>query len=454
MSSIQSQQEFVIPRNQYVPNRNNTFQPRPNESLMIRELCVGRIVFLPQSARGIESVRCILPHSPCKRPELYNLAYEHYFVILDVFQQHNGEAKCYICQLTSKKVARRQRYRDKRILIKGPSAQPNFSLEQVYLEQGSMPKQSYIRVHHVYQISCSLLRATRVGSASFCNRISKESYYHLMQELDLKAGVYESTSSVIRFGATIRREDSGPSPNGSSSGQSSQALTVLARPNSQADFNLSNLQHGAIPWALDSLSISISILPVRQLMAEWNSDGHYHLHPAFTLPPQVNPSRMLLQASQLASSDPTTPANTEIEPTHRSSQLKHLRYPPPLGLKKALVLLSNPLSSFPHYLLKAVLFIGTKPWGKFCLYSLVLLACYYTGTLKFGFLVIKGLDGWLDTLGNWSVRGYFDIVRVLRGSMKFMGRLTSSVLMRVVNVVGSLLRVVGLWAVRRIVRQR
>ncbi|TGO09631.1 hypothetical protein BTUL_0159g00170 [Botrytis tulipae] len=472
MSSIQPQQEFVIPRNRYVQSSNNTFQPRPNQSLMIRDFCVGRIVFLPQSSRGIESVRCILPHSPCRRPEPDDMAYEHYFVILDVFLQHNGEVKCYICQLTSQKVPRRRKHLEKRILIKGPSSgQPNFSLEQVYLEKGSMPKQSYICVQHVYQISCSLLRMTRVGSASFRNRISKESYYHLMQELDLKAGVYESTSSVIRFGATIRREHSGPSLNGSSSVQlgtplpdressdvtlsseSSQALTILARPIFQADFNLSNLQHGTIPWALNSLSISISILPIWQSMVERNSDGHYHLHPAFTLSPQVDPSRMLLPTPQLAPSDPTRLTNTKIEPSHKSSQLHQLRHPP-LDLKKAATLLSNPLSRFPHYLLKAILFIGTQTWGKLCLHSLVLLACYYTGTLKFGFLAIKGLDGWLDTLGNWSVRGNFDIVRVLGGMMKFLGRLTSPVLMRAVRIVGGLLRDVGLWAVRRIVRRR
>ncbi|KAF7891954.1 hypothetical protein EAF00_008256 [Botryotinia globosa] len=329
-----------------------------------------------------------------------------------------------------------------------------------------MPKQSYICVQHAYQISCSLLRLTR-GSASVCNRISKESYYHLMRELDLKAGVDESTSSVIRFEATIRRGNSGPSLDGSSSRhswehhflianhltESSRSLTHLARPISQTGSNLPNLQNGTIPWALDSLSTSISMLPFWQSMVERNSNGQYHLQPAFTLPLEVDPSRMLLTAPQLAPSDPTRLTDTKIEPSQRPFQLKHLRHPRP-DLKKALTLLSNPLFRFPHYLLKAILFIGTQSWGKLSLYSLVLLACYYTGTLKFGFLAIKGLDGWLDTLGNWSVRGNFDIVRVLGGMMKFVGRLTSPVLMRAVKIVGGLLRDMGLWAVRRIVRWR
>ncbi|KAF7941779.1 uncharacterized protein EAE97_006616 [Botrytis byssoidea] len=292
-----------------------------------------------------------------------------------------------------------------------------------------------------------------------------------MQELDLKASVYESTSSVIHFGATIRREYSGPSLNGSSSVQlgtplpdressdvalsseSSQALTIHARPNAQTGFNLSSLQNDTIPWALNSLSTSISILPFWQSMVERNSNGHYHLHLAFTLPPQVDPSRLLLPAPQLAPSDPKRLTNTEIEPSHRRFQLKNLRHTPPLDLKKALTLLSNPLSRFPHPLLKAILFIGTQPWGKLCLYSLGLLACYYTGTPKFGFLAIKGLYGWLANLGSWSVRGNFDTVRVLGGMMKFLGRLTSPVLMRAVKIVGVLLRNVGLWAVRRIVRR-
>lgn len=97
ISSIQPQQEFMIPQNQCVSNSNNTFQPPRNGSLMIRELCVGRIVFLPRNARGIQRVKCILPHSLCKRPELDPMEYDHYFVILDVFQKHNGEVKCYVC---------------------------------------------------------------------------------------------------------------------------------------------------------------------------------------------------------------------------------------------------------------------------------------------------------------------------------------------------------------------
>lgn len=306
-----------------------------------------------------------------------------------------------------------------------------------------MPKQSYIRVSHVYEISYSLLRMTRVEGQSFCNRISRESYYHLMEELDLHADLYRDTSFVIHFGATIRREDTGPSLNGSSSGEMltpspdqdssgvtssselPQALTTLARSDSQVILNSLDPHHGTIISAFDPSSTheSLSALPTGISISEQTCDSHGSLHSAVTSPHQV------------------------------TSQLHQLRHPP-LDLKKALTLLSNPLSRFPHYLLKAILLIGTQPWGKLCLYSLVMLACYYTGTLKFGFLAIKGLDGWLDNLGNWSVRGNFDIVKVLGGLIKFLGRLTSPVLMRVVKVVGGLLKDVGLWAVRRIVRRR
>lgn len=99
MTPIQPHQEFVIPQNQYVPNSNNTLQPQPSDSLAIRDLCVGSIVFLPGSSSGIERVKCILPHSPCKMPELNHTGYEHFVMILDVFRKHSGEIKCYICSV-------------------------------------------------------------------------------------------------------------------------------------------------------------------------------------------------------------------------------------------------------------------------------------------------------------------------------------------------------------------
>ncbi|KAF5869045.1 uncharacterized protein Bfra_011587 [Botrytis fragariae] len=437
MSLIQPQQEFVIPRNQCVPNSNNTFPPQLHKSLMIRDLCVGRIVFLPRSSRGIDNVRCILSHSPCLNPELDPMAYDHFVMILDVFQQDDGQVKCYICLLTTKQVVQKYKRLDKRIPIKGFSARPKLSLEQVYLEQGSMPKQSFVRVSHVYEISFSLLKPIREESQAYYMRLLKESYYKLMQEFNLKPGVYEDTGSVIRFGATIRREDSGPSLNGPDSGELgtelpdressgftsssklSQVLTILARPESQAILNYPGPQCGTTISALDPSSTKayISTSPLRGSRIKQNSDKHENI----TSPSQLESSEMALLDSQPVPTNSSTPHNITIAPTHTPPQFPHLPHPPPLNLKKALNLLSTPLSRFPRHLLKAILFISTQPWGKLCLYSLFLLACYYTGTLKFGFLAIKGLDGWLATLGNWSAPRYVNVVRVLGGGLRFGG---------------------------------
>ncbi|KAF7924935.1 uncharacterized protein EAE98_007023 [Botrytis deweyae] len=407
-------------------------------------------------------------------PELNHTGYEHFVMILDVFRKHSGEIKCYICPITSKEGNEKYKHLDKRILIKGASARPNLSLEQVYLREGYMGKTSYIRVSHVFEISFSLLKPMRKRNQDqvYYRRLLKQSYYRLMREFDLKPGVYGNTWFVIQFGATIRSKDATPSLNGSSSGEMetrlldressefassnapSQALITLSPSTSQPIFNFPDRQYGTILSALNTPSThaSISTLPVRGSIIEQNNDGNENS----TSTCQLEASEMALLDSQPVPNNSSNPTNITTEAPHTPSklhQLHQLRHPPPLDLKKALALLSTPLSRFPHYLLKAIFFIGTQPWGKLCLYSLVLLACYYTGTLKFGFLAIKGLDGWLETLGNWSVRGNFNIARVLGGLMKVWGGLASPVLLRVVKVVGGLLKDVGLWAVRKIVRR-
>ncbi|KAF7889331.1 uncharacterized protein EAF01_010824 [Botrytis porri] len=263
------------------------------------------------------------------------------------------------------------------------------------------------------------------------------SYFRLMQEFDLKSGVYQETGSVIQFGAKIRREDLGPSLNGSSSGEMgtgfldressevtsssepSQALAIIARPNSQAVLYSSNYQYGTMSSAFHPSYThgSIFILPVGRSIIEQYSNGHRNLHSAVTSSSQPKSSMVVRQASQSVPTNSSPPTKITIVPPHSPTQLPH---PPPLNLKKAFILLSIPLSlsQFPHYLLKSLLLIRTQPLGELCLYSLILPACYYTGTLKFGFLAMKGLDGWLATLGNWSARGNLTVVRALGGLMK------------------------------------
>ncbi|KAF7950169.1 hypothetical protein EAE96_007464 [Botrytis aclada] len=359
-------------------------------------------------------------------------------------------------------------------MSKGFAPRPNLSREQVYLEKGCMPKRSYILVSHVFEISFSLLEPDRRHSQAYFRRLFRESYYRLMQEFDLKTGVYEDTWYVMQIGAWIRTDDSKPplnvpnvgeletqlphreSSDVASSSAPSQSLAISTRPILQTITNFSDPQYSATLSPLDSSSANafMSTLAVREPIIERNSDGPNNLHRTFTSSPQPESSQMVHQASQPVPSISSNPTNIDIDPTNGPSQLQQLRHLPQLDLKRALSLISNPLSRFPRYVLETILFIGTQPWGKLFLYDLVLLACYQTGTLKFGILAIKGLDGWLETLGNWSAPRYFNIARGLGRLIKVWGRLTSPVLMRVVKEVGGLLKNVGLWAVRKIVRRK
>ncbi|KAF7891344.1 uncharacterized protein EAF02_001669 [Botrytis sinoallii] len=263
------------------------------------------------------------------------MGYEHFVVILDVFRKHGGEIKCYICQITSKAGDEKYKHLDKRILIKGASARPNLSLEKVYLEKGYMGKRSYIRVSHVFEIPSSLLKPTRRSNQDqvYYKRLLKESYYRLMQEFDLKPGVFEDTWFVIQFGATIRTEDSELPRNGVSSGElgtrlldressvfassnaPSQALIALSSSTSQPIFNFSDLQYFTILSALDTPSThaSISTLPVRGSITEQNSDGNENS----TSPCQLEASEMALLESQPVPNNSSNPTKSPPSPlTH------------------------------------------------------------------------------------------------------------------------------------------
>ncbi|KAF7909987.1 uncharacterized protein EAF01_003705 [Botrytis porri] len=195
MPSISHQRESRIFQQGKGHNGNSSRRSR-----ITRELCVGCILFLPERLEGNESVRCILDTCCCNKSELDKEGYNHYVVILDVFQSDDGEIRCYIAKLTSKKGT--TRYPIDRIKISQTFlASPPNEDTGLFLENGGMPRQSYISLSHVFQISPFVLRSNK---PAYNTRLTEQSYKYLMLRLGLEAAVYEDTNIVKQSGATIR----------------------------------------------------------------------------------------------------------------------------------------------------------------------------------------------------------------------------------------------------------
>ena len=145
----------------------------------------------------------------------------------------------------------------------------------------------------------------------------------------------------------------------------------------------SNPEHEATPPSLDlsDTHTNTLALPVHESTIEQINSG-YSAVPS--TPPRESSEKMLVD-SRPVPNNPSTPSRTNTNRAHKSAQLLQQSHAPAADLQKTLSRVLNPLSRFPRYFLEAIFLIGNQPRGKLILYSLVLLACCRTGTLKFGY---------------------------------------------------------------------
>ncbi|KAJ8062917.1 hypothetical protein OCU04_008165 [Sclerotinia nivalis] len=175
------------------------------EPVLIEQLCVGCIVWMPEQKEGAISARCIMPQCPCNNSELDENGSEHHLVVLNIFKTDNGEVRCHVGKVTSK-ASKAKNFSARIKIYQEPSAS---STEQrdlyngLHLETGELRKQSHVSLGHVYEVSPSLF-STKIGVPAYDRRLSEQSYYYLMQLMGLKAATYEHTNYVGRYGATMR----------------------------------------------------------------------------------------------------------------------------------------------------------------------------------------------------------------------------------------------------------
>ncbi|QSZ36277.1 hypothetical protein DSL72_007403 [Monilinia vaccinii-corymbosi] len=287
-----------------------------------RELCVGCILWLPEKVMGGESVKCILSECRCNNSELESDGYKHYVVVLDTFRINDEKIKCYVAKLTSQTGTRR--YMIDRIEISQDSSASS-SLDEpgkLYLEHGSMPKQSFVSLNHAFQISPKLLRTLKPGNPAYDRRLTEQSYTYLMEILGLRTALYEDTDRVRQSGATIptgipeipTRKDRMEAPilhTGYPATASVIAPTapmaILALPNSMAELGSWNSHQSRASSSAHNLSATQTSTPTP------HDPDHEALSKAFMLSSQPKTSRAISPTSRAILNHPPT-RSTNREP--------------------------------------------------------------------------------------------------------------------------------------------
>ncbi|KAI9650606.1 hypothetical protein NHQ30_000624 [Ciborinia camelliae] len=390
----------------------------PQYSVFETELCVGCILWLPEQVEGGESVKCILPRCRCNNTELNKEGYKHYVVILDTFQPDDEGIKCFIAMLNSQEG--NGKYVNDRIkILHEPSASTPDEHElrnELYLENGSMPKQSYISLSHAFQISPSLLRPVHKCKHAYYRRLSEQSYINLMGRLGLKAALYEDTTSVKQFRATIRP----------------------TRPDTPLP-----ISDGKIIGTRVSQNASSAITPMPQnpVLEQQNQD-HEALRMAFTLSSQPQSSETGRLAPQPLPNNSTRSTDLQIDAyrnqlaqraaSERDSLIqrdaaRRTEFEPIRARDLESWPGSNgrpgpgpgpgPLSRYVQYLLGMVTYVGENtPWKKlFWGSGMVILYQLGIQIRNFG---IKGLGRWLKSFVLWSGATIVDILKILGTGLK------------------------------------
>ncbi|KAA8565603.1 hypothetical protein MFRU_006g01840 [Monilinia fructicola] len=362
----------------------------------VRELCVGCILWLPEKVAGGESVKCILPQCRCNNSnnsELDSEGYKHYVVILDVFQTADNKTQCYVAKLTSQT----GKYPIDRIKIyQEASTSPPDEVGGLFLEHGSMPKQSFISLDHAYQLSPQLLRPMKTEHHACDRRLAEHSYTYLMDRLGLKAAKYQNTNLAKQLGAAIRTATT-----------ETPLLTPTPTPRNSA-VDQRNLDHEA-------------------------------LHAAFTLPPPPAPSKPTKPTPQTRPHRSTSSTNREANASEPGRETIAPRSALEIDallqryraqrreLERARARVrdlesgrdgegAGPgfLDRCAGYLLgRTVYAVEHAPWEKVCWVAVIMVALYYAGILKAVWPTVQVLGGWLKGAGLWTWRWMVKMIKVL-----------------------------------------
>ncbi|PVH70752.1 hypothetical protein DL98DRAFT_521432 [Cadophora sp. DSE1049] len=184
----------------------------PRSHIKIQHLGVGCIVWLPSRGDDDKSIKCIRELC-CSNRELQDGGYNHPVVVLKVSPNHFGDVVCSIVKVTSKE--RDGRFDRLRISQERPTRLPhsdNDGATELYLEEGTMDKQSYVVLEHIFQVPASQLRlcSFRSGSCAYDSRLCAQSYTLLMGRLDLEPEYWVHTMllrlSIANSPETLRRQ--------------------------------------------------------------------------------------------------------------------------------------------------------------------------------------------------------------------------------------------------------
>ena len=193
------------------------------------ELCAGCIVWLPHKVLSAGSIRC--SKANCCGKELDDAGYEHPVVVLSIKHREGsyilGDLICTVATVSIVGILnslqadiwkvttfdntslqkylekrRRSKYHQESIPIRDPAGalletEIIESTEYLNIENGSLYKQSYVKLQHTYEIPSSTLcqynyRARRAYSL----RLQHSSYELLMTKLDLEAQTFLATSQI------------------------------------------------------------------------------------------------------------------------------------------------------------------------------------------------------------------------------------------------------------------
>jgi len=179
------------------------------------ELCVGCIVWLPPKDLANGSIRC--NRASCCGRELDDDGYEHPVVVLSIKQREGshmlGDLICTVACVTTFGDTSLSKYRKKRlrtphfqlsIPICDPKNEtieegPTEVVEKLYVENGALRKQSYVKIQHTYEVPSSTLCTYSFGrrrDRAYNLRLTQLSYNLLMEKLGVSAEQYVATGQM------------------------------------------------------------------------------------------------------------------------------------------------------------------------------------------------------------------------------------------------------------------
>ncbi|PVH74270.1 hypothetical protein DL98DRAFT_604963 [Cadophora sp. DSE1049] len=160
-----------------------------------KNVAIGSIVFLPKDEKTC--IHCVQPD--CKK-KIDDGAFEHPAVILKMWKPKDGELMTLACTMSSNPQPCREDNARNLPIARQPKEEkaatyPSYLPEEVmYLEKaGTVAKQSYVQVKHVYTIPLSKLAPF---GRQFENRLSQKSHSSLMKVLNLEKAPWIQTTEL------------------------------------------------------------------------------------------------------------------------------------------------------------------------------------------------------------------------------------------------------------------